>query len=102
MATAATPKLRPLYDRVLVKRVDSETTTKGGLIIPETAKEKPLEGEIVAAGNGRVLEDGTIRPLTVKPGDRVLFAKYAETEVKVGSETLLLLREEDLLGILDR
>lgn len=102
MATASTPKLRPLYDRVLVKRVDSETTTKGGLIIPETAKEKPLEGEIVAAGNGRVLEDGTIRPLTVKPGDRVLFAKYAETEVKVGAETLLLLREEDLLGILDR
>ena len=102
MATASTPKLRPLYDRVLVKRVDSETTTKGGLIIPETAKEKPLEGEIVAAGNGRVLEDGSIRPLTVKPGDRVLFAKYAETEVKVGGETLLLLREEDLLGILDR
>ncbi len=102
MATASTPKLRPLYDRVLVKRVDSETTTKGGLIIPETAKEKPLEGEIVAAGNGRVLEDGTVRPLTVKPGDRVLFAKYAETEVKVGAETLLLLREEDLLGILDR
>jgi chaperonin GroES len=97
-----TPKLRPLYDRVLVKRVDSETTTKGGLIIPETAKEKPLEGEIVAAGNGRVLEDGSIRPLTVKAGDRVLFAKYAETEVKVGGETLLLLREEDLLGILDR
>lgn len=98
----STPKLRPLYDRVLVKRVDGETQTKGGLFIPETAKEKPLEGEVVAAGNGRVLEDGTVRPLTVKAGDRVLFAKYAETEVKVGGETLLLLREEDLLGILDR
>ena len=96
------PKLRPLYDRVLVKRVDAETTTKGGLIIPDAAKEKPLEGEIVAAGNGRVLEDGTVRPLTVKAGDRVLFAKYAETEVKVGGETLLLLREEDLLGIVER
>ena len=101
MATQSS-KLRPLYDRVLVKRVDAETTTKGGLIIPDAAKEKPLEGEIVAAGNGRVLEDGTVRPLTVKPGDRVLFAKYAETEVKVGGETLLLLREEDLLGIVER
>ncbi len=93
-------KLRPLYDRVLVKRVDAEQKSKGGIIIPDNAKEKPLEGEIVAAGNGRVLEDGSIRPLTVKAGDRVLFAKYAETEVKVGSETYLLLREDDLLGIL--
>lgn len=98
----ATPKLRPLYDRVLVKRVESETTTKGGLIIPETAKEKPLEGEIVAVGNGRVLEDGSVRALTVKAGDRVLFAKYAETEVKVGQDTFLLLREDDLLGIVER
>jgi len=96
------PSLRPLYDRVLVRRVDSETTTKGGLIIPDTAKEKPLEGEVVAVGNGRVLEDGSLRPMTVKAGDRVLFAKYAETEVKVGAENFLLLREEDLLGILER
>ena len=95
-------KLRPLYDRVLVKRIESEGKTKGGIIIPDNAKEKPLEGEIVAAGNGRVLEDGTIRPLTVKVGDRVLFAKYAETEVKVGGETWLLLREDDLLGIIER
>jgi chaperonin GroES len=94
-------KLRPLYDRVLVKRIESENKTKGGIIIPDNAKEKPLEGEIVAAGNGRVLEDGSVRPLTVKTGDRVLFAKYAETEVKVGGETYLLLREEDLLGILN-
>ena len=95
-------KLRPLYDRVLVKRIESEAKTKGGIIIPDNAKEKPLEGEIVAAGNGRVLEDGTVRPLTVKVGDRVLFAKYAETEVKVGGETWLLLREDDLLGIIER
>ena len=101
-APAASPKLRPLYDRVLVKRIDAETTTKGGLIIPDNAKEKPLEGEVVAVGNGKVLEDGTVRALTVKQGDRVLFAKYAETEVKVGGDTLLLLREDDLLGILDR
>ncbi len=98
----ANPKLRPLYDRVLVKRVDSETTTKGGLIIPDTAKEKPLEGEVVSVGNGRVLEDGSVRPMTVKAGDRVLFAKYAETEVKVGGENFLLLREDDLLGIVER
>lgn len=92
-------KLRPLYDRVLVKRVESENKTKGGIIIPDNAKEKPLEGEVVAAGNGRVLDDGSVRALTVKAGDRVLFAKYAETEVKVGGETYLLLREDDLLGI---
>jgi chaperonin GroES len=95
-------KLRPLYDRVLVKRVDSESTTKGGIIIPDNAKEKPLEGEVVAVGNGKVQEDGTVRPLTVKAGDRVLFAKYAETEVKVGADTLLLLREDDLLGIMEK
>jgi chaperonin GroES len=95
-------KLRPLYDRVLVKRVDSESTTKGGIIIPDNAKEKPLEGEVVAVGNGKVQEDGTVRALTVKAGDRVLFAKYAETEVKVGADTLLLLREDDLLGIMEK
>jgi chaperonin GroES len=96
----ATVNLRPLYDRVLVKRVESETTTKGGIIIPDNAKEKPLEGEIIAVGNGRVLEDGTLRPLQVKAGDRVLFAKYAETEVKVDGHSYLLLREDDLLGVL--
>ena len=87
-------KLRPLHDRVLIKRVESETTTKGGIIIPENAKEKPLEGEVVAVGTGRILE--------VKAGDRVLFAKYAETEVKIGSDTMLLLREDDLLGIIEK
>lgn len=95
-------KLRPLHDRILVKRVESESTSKGGIIIPENAKEKPLEGEIVAVGSGRVLEDGTVRPLQVKAGDRVLFAKYAETEVKVGGENFLLLREDDLLGVIEK
>jgi chaperonin GroES len=95
-------KLRPLHDRILIKRVESETTSKGGIIIPDNAKEKPLEGEVIAVGSGRVLDDGTVRPLQVKAGDRVLFAKYAETEVKVGGETLLLLREDDLLGVIDR
>ena len=92
--------LRPLYDRVLVERIESETTTKGGLYIPDNAKEKPLEGTIVAVGNGRILEDGTTRALTVKTGDRVLFSKYSETEVKVDGKNYLLLREEDLLGII--
>ena len=95
-------KLRPLHDRVLIKRVESETTTKGGIIIPENAQEKPLEGEVVAVGTGRILEDGSVRALQVKAGDRVLFAKYAETEVKIGSDTMLLLREDDLLGIIEK
>lgn len=95
-------KLRPLHDRILIKRVESETTSKGGIIIPENAKEKPLEGEVVAVGSGRVLDDGSVRPLQVKAGDRVLFAKYAETEVKVGGVTMLLLREDDLLGIIEK
>jgi chaperonin GroES len=94
-------KLRPLHDRVLIKRVESDNTSKGGIIIPDNAKEKPLEGEVVAIGTGRVLEDGTVRPLTVKAGDRVLFSKWTETEVKVGGDTLLLMREDDLLGIIE-
>ena len=93
-------KLRPLHDRVLVKRLDSEERTQGGIIIPDSAKEKPLEGEIVAVGNGKVLDNGTTKPLTVKVGDKVLFAKYAETEVKLDDQSYLLLREDDLLGIL--
>lgn len=95
-------KLKPLYDRVLVRRIEGEEKTKGGIIIPDSAKEKPLEGEIVAAGKGRVLDSGEVRPMTVKTGDRVLFSKYAETEVKVEGEMLLLLREDDLLGIIER
>ena len=96
-----TLKLRPLYDRVLVKRIDGEEKTKGGLFIPDTAKEKPLEGEVVAAGKGRILDNGEIRPMSVKVGDRVLFAKYAETEVKIQQESYLLLREDDLLGVME-
>ncbi len=95
-------KLRPLHDRILVKRVESENTSKGGIIIPDNAKEKPLEAEVIAVGSGRTLEDGSVRALQVKAGDRVLFAKYAETEVKVDGDTLLLLREDDLLGIIER
>lgn len=93
-------KLRPLGDRVLVKRIDSEEKTKGGIIIPDSAKEKPLEGEVVAVGPGRSLENGQTRPMSVKVSDRVLFAKYAETEVKLEGQSFLLLREDDILGIL--
>ena len=95
-------QLKPLYDRVLVRRIDGEGKTKGGIIIPDSAKEKPLEGEIVATGKGKILDNGEIRPMTVKTGDRVLFSKYAETEVKVENEMLLLLREDDLLGIIEQ
>lgn len=94
-------QLKPLYDRVLVKRITSEDKTSGGLFIPDSAKEKPLEGEIVAVGSGKVLDNGTVRPVAVKPGDRVLFAKYAETEIKLNNESFLLLKEDDLLGVLN-
>ena len=94
-------QLKPLYDRVLVKRITSEDKTSGGLFIPDSAKEKPLEGEIVAVGSGKVLDNGTLRPVAVKPGDRVLFAKYAETEIKLNNESFLLLKEDDLLGVLN-
>ncbi len=93
-------KLKPLHDRVLVRRIDSEEITKGGIIIPDSVKEKPLEGKVVAIGSGKILNNGNIRTLTVKVGDRVLFAKYAETEITLNGQTLLLLKEEDLLGIL--
>lgn len=94
-------QLKPLYDRVLVKRTDGENQTKGGLFIPDSAKEKPLEGVIVAVGSGKMLDNGTLRPVSVKPGDHVLFAKYAETEIKLGNESYLLLKEDDLLGIIN-
>lgn len=93
-------KLRPLGDRILVKRIDSEEKTKGGIIIPDSAKEKPLEGEVVATGPGRTFDNGQIKPMTVKVSDRVLFAKYAETEVKLDGQSFLLLREDDVLGVL--
>jgi chaperonin GroES len=94
-------KVRPLYDRVIVKRVEEEGKTKGGIIIPDTAKEKPIEGEIVAVGNGKILENGKIQPLEVKKGDRVLFGKYAGTDIKINGEDRLIMREDDIIAIID-
>lgn len=93
-------KFRPLQDRMLVKRVSEENKTKGGIIIPDTAKEKPLEGKVIAVGNGKVLEDGKVRPLDIKEGDSILFSKYAGTDIKIEGEDYLILREEDVLGII--
>jgi chaperonin GroES len=95
-------KIRPLQDRLIVKRLKEEEKTKGGIIIPETAKEKPLEAEVIAVGNGKVLEDGKVRPLDVKAGDRVLFSKYAGTEIKIEGEEFLMLREDDVLGVVEK
>jgi len=94
-------KLRPLQDRILVKRVEEESTTKGGIIIPDTAKEKPAEGEVVAVGIGRIGEDGKRIALEIKKGDKILFGKYSGTEVKIESEEYLIMREEDVLGIIE-
>ena len=91
--------IRPLHDRILVKRVKEEETTKGGIIIPDTAKEKPIEAKVVAVGTGRLLDSGEVRPLAVKKGDLVLFGKYGGTEVKIDGEEHLILREDDILGI---
>lgn len=93
-------KLRPLQDRILVQRVEEETTTKGGIIIPDTAKEKPAEGKVVAVGNGKVGEDGKRTALEVKKGDRILFGKYSGTEVKIEGEEYLIMREDDVLGVI--
>lgn len=93
-------RLKPLNDRILVKRIDSEERTKGGIIIPDSAKEKPLEGEVVATGPGKMMDNGQLKPMSVKVSDRVLFAKYAETEVTLDGQAFLLLREDDVLGIL--
>ena len=94
-------KLRPLQDRVIVRRVKEEEKSKGGIIIPDSAKEKPTEGEVLAVGNGKVQENGTVRPLDVKVGDRILFGKYNGTDVKVGGEDRLIIREDDILGVLE-
>jgi chaperonin GroES len=96
----AKSKFRPLHDRVVVKRVDSEEKTKGGIIIPDTAKEKPQEGEIVAVGSGARDESGKLVPLDVKAGDRVLFGKWSGTEVKLNGEDLLIMKESDIMGII--
>ena len=93
--------VRPLHDRILVKRLESEEKTKGGIIIPDSAKEKPLEGEVAAAGKGKVLEDGSTRALDVKKGDRILFGKYSGTEIKIDGEEMVILREDDVLAVIE-
>jgi chaperonin GroES len=100
MAPKMTTKIRPLGDRILVRRIEESEQVQGGIIIPDTAKEKPTQGEIMAVGAGRKTEEGKIMPLEVKPGDRVLMSKYAGTEVKIDGEEYLILREDDVLGIL--
>ncbi len=94
-------KIKPLGDRILVKRVEEEEVRQGGIIIPDTAKEKPQQGSIVAVGSGKVNEDGNRMPLEVKEGDRILFGKYAGSEVKIGDEEYLIMREDDILGIIE-
>jgi chaperonin GroES len=94
-------RIRPLQDRIVVSRIAEQEKTKGGIIIPDTAKEKPVEGKVLAVGNGRVLEDGSLRKLDVKVGDRVLFNKYGGTEVKIDGEDLLIMREDDILGVVE-
>ncbi|HXE90415.1 MAG TPA: co-chaperone GroES [Terriglobales bacterium] len=93
-------KLTPLHDRILVRRVEEQETVRGGIIIPDTAKEKPQEGEVIAVGKGKSNEEGKVFPLDVKPGDRVLFGKYAGTEIKIDGEEFVIMREEEVLGIL--
>ncbi len=93
--------LRPLHDRVIVKRVEEERTTAGGIVIPDSATEKPIRGEVVAAGNGKILEDGSKRELDIKVGDKVLFGKYSGTEVKVDDDELLVMREDDIMAVIE-
>jgi len=95
-------KIRPLQDRVIIRRVKEEEKSKGGIIIPDTAKEKPAEGEVMAIGSGKLLENGTVRKLDVVVGDRVLFGKYEGTEVKIDGEDRLIMREDDILGVLQK
>jgi chaperonin GroES len=94
-------KLTPLHDRIVVRRVEEAETTRGGIIIPDTAKDKPQEGEVISVGKGKSNEEGKVRPLDVKPGDRILFGKYAGTEIKIDGEEFLIMREEEVLGILE-
>ena len=94
-------KIRPLHDRVIVKRVEEEEVTKGGIIIPDTAKEKPIEGEIIAVGAGKILENGKKQPLEVKKGDKVLFGKYAGTDITVEGEEHLIMREDDIIAVIE-
>jgi chaperonin GroES len=93
--------IRPLHDRVVVRRVEDERKSPGGIVIPDSAQEKPMQGEILAAGNGKIQENGDVRPLDVKVGDKVLFGKYSGTEVKVDGEELLMMREDDIMGVVE-
>ncbi len=95
-------KVRPLHDRLIVKRLEEEEQTKGGIIIPDTAKEKPVEGKVIAVGDGRIKEDGTKIPMEVKKGNRILFAKYAGAEVKINGEEHLIMKEDDVLAIIEQ
>ena len=94
-------KVRPLHDRILVKRLDQEAKSKGGIIIPDTAKEKPMEGQVIAVGAGKMNEEGVVTPLDVKKGDRILFSKYSGTEIKLDGDEHLIIREEDVLAVLE-
>jgi chaperonin GroES len=95
-------KIRPLQDRVIVKRIEEAEKTKGGIIIPDTAKEKPMEGKVIAVGKGKLMEDGKVHALDVKAGDRILFGKYSGTEVKIDGEEHLIMREDDILGVIEK
>jgi chaperonin GroES len=94
-------KIRPLHDRVIVKRLEEERTSPGGIVIPDTATEKPIQGKVIAVGKGKILEDGKVRPLDVKVGDKILFGKYSGTEVKVDGDDYLVMREEDVMAIVE-
>ena len=94
-------KIRPLHDRVIVKRLEEERTSPGGIVIPDSAAEKPVQGKIVAVGKGKILEDGNVRPLDVKVGDKILFGKYSGTEVKIDGDELLVMREEDVMAVIE-
>ena len=94
-------KIRPLHDRVVVKRMEEETTSAGGIVIPDSATEKPMRGEVVSVGNGKVADNGDVRALDVKAGDQILFGKYSGTEIKIDGEELLVMREDDIMGVID-
>jgi chaperonin GroES len=95
-------KIRPLHDRVIIKRLEEERTSPGGIVIPDTATEKPIKGKVIAVGKGKILENGTVRPLDIKAGDSVLFGKYSGTEVKVDGEELLVMKEEDVMAVIEK
>jgi chaperonin GroES len=94
-------KIRPLHDRVIIKRLEEERTSPGGIVIPDSAAEKPVQGKVMAVGKGKILEDGTVRPLDVKVGDKILFGKYSGTEVKIDGDELVVMREDDLMAVFD-